>query len=340
MCPLGFCHLESVLSGTNQIIKPGQILFKSGDKSDGMYLIRRGEVCVYLEQEGKEVVLAKVGAGGMIGEMSLFDHQPRSASVKAQTEAEVTLISQDDFSKLMKQIPKWFVSLMSALSSRLRTTNERLKNLESGIISASVSGTMAPYANVLKQLHLIVLLFHKDGEKIGKDWVLRISAIETAIKEILQADATKLKALIEILSAAGIIQERLDNYKNPTIATANRTILTGLANFITEFCKNNSVHPYVTADVVSMLRTFEKMVATAPYETVSAGLDEIVKEGKNANLTTDNWATEIATLAKAGESLKLVKTSSGLGFRAKKAELAFFVQCCQVLAALYKGKFS
>lgn len=328
------------MSGTNQIIKPGQVLFKSGDKSDGMYLIRRGEVCVYLEQEGKEVVLAKVGAGGMIGEMSLFDQQPRSASVKAQTEAEVTLISQDDFGKLMKQIPKWFVSLMSALSSRLRTTNERLKNLESGIISASGGGSMAPYANVIKQLHIMVLLMHKDGEKIGKDWVLRISSIESALKEILQADTTRLKELIEILTTSGLIAERLDNYKNPAIATANRTILTTMANFISDFCKANADHPYVSADVVVMLRTFEKMVATAPYETVSAGLDEMIKEGKRANLVTDNWGTEITTLAKAGESVKIVKTSTGLGLRAKKAELALFVQCCQVLAALYKGKFN
>mgnify|MGYP006275016923 CR=1 FL=1 len=328
------------MSGTNQIIKPGQILFKSGDKSDGMYLIRRGEVCVYLEQEGKEVVLAKVGAGGMIGEMSLFDQQPRSASVKAQSEAEVTLISQDDFSKLMKQIPKWFVSLMSALSSRLRTTNERLKNLESGIIAAGPSGAMAPYANVVKQLHIMVLLFHKDGEKIGKDWVLRTSAIETSVREILQSDTAKLKALIDVLVTAGVVQERQDNYKNPAIATSNRTVLTSLASFIAEFSKNNPDRPYVTVDVVNMLRTFEKMVASAPYETVSAGLDEIIKEGKRGGLTTDNWSNDIATLTKAGESVKVVKTSNGLGLRAKKADLTFFVQCCNVLAALFKGKFN
>ena len=93
------------VAGANKICKPGQVLFKSGDASDGMYIIRKGELRVYLEQDGKEVVLATIGDGGMIGEMALFDRQPRSASVKATKETEVTHITVGDFEKLMKQIP-------------------------------------------------------------------------------------------------------------------------------------------------------------------------------------------------------------------------------------------
>ena len=331
---------ESALSGTNQIIKPGQVLFKFGDQSDGMYIVRRGEVCVYLEKEGKEVVLAKIGAGGMIGEMSLFDQQPRSASVKAKTEAEVTRISQDDFTKLMKQIPKWFVGLMSALSSRLRATNERLTQLERGGTSATLQAASNdnPYATAIRQLHIIVLLLHKDGEKVGKDWILRVAMIEQVMDQVFGEDISKLNKLLEILVSSELVQPRQDNYKKPVIAVANRTSLTGVANFIKEFCKNNPNHPYLTYDVISMLRVAQRLVASAPYESVSVGLDELIKDAKKNNIDTSNWEKELETLANSGEVVKVVKTSNGMGIKERKADMPTFVQHCQVLADLYKAR--
>ena len=119
-----------------------------------MYLVRKGELRVYLEQNGKEVTLVTIGDGGMIGEMALFDQQPRSASVKATKDTEVaTLISLIDFEKLMKQIPKWFVGLMIALSGRLRQTNERLQKLEAGI-----SSTGRPFLPTIRLMSSLDLL--------------------------------------------------------------------------------------------------------------------------------------------------------------------------------------
>ena len=51
-----------------------------------MFLVRKGELQVFVTQGSKEVNLAVVGAGGMIGEMALFDQKPRSASVRAKEE--------------------------------------------------------------------------------------------------------------------------------------------------------------------------------------------------------------------------------------------------------------
>ena len=75
--------------------------------------------------------LQNLTSGAMIGEMALFDNKPRSASAAAITDVEFTHISKADFNRIMKQIPKWFVNLMSTLSSRLRVTNDRLNEAES-----------------------------------------------------------------------------------------------------------------------------------------------------------------------------------------------------------------
>ena len=110
------------MAGKNLILKPGQVLFKEGDVSNGMFIIRKGEEAVFLEQEEKHVVLAKVGAGGMIGEMALFDKQPRSASVKATTPCEVSVITNQDFMKLMGSNPE-MVCGVDGNSFRAASTN-------------------------------------------------------------------------------------------------------------------------------------------------------------------------------------------------------------------------
>ena len=76
------------MAGKNKILKKGQVLFKEGAESDGMYVIRKGQILIYLEKGEVEVKLATITAGAMLGEMALFDKKPRSASAKAIEECE------------------------------------------------------------------------------------------------------------------------------------------------------------------------------------------------------------------------------------------------------------
>lgn len=330
------------MAGTNRVLKAGQVLFKAGDKSDGMYLIRRGEVSVYLEQDGKEVVLASIGEGGMIGEMALFDNQPRSASVKATKEAEVTLISLDDFGKLMKQIPKWFVGLMSALSSRLRQTNERLKKLESS--GGSGGGPSAakgkPFQSVLRQLNILILLWHKDGEKDGKDSVLRKQAAETAMIDVFSEDAEKVKTLFAILVKLKLLATRMDAYKNVVLVAVNRAALGNLATFIATYVKANQQRLCLSDDALALLRVLERLTLAAPYDTSSVSVQDLIKEGKRDGLNTGNWEKELTSLNTAGDEVKVVKTSTGLGLRTSKKDVSQFIRHHELLAALYKANLA
>ena len=105
------------MAGKNIILKKGEVLFNYGDASDGMFLVRKGDIKIFIhDNQDNEIVLAEVTSGAMIGEMALFDNKPRSASAAAITDVEITHISKADFNRIMKQIPKWFVNLMSTLS--------------------------------------------------------------------------------------------------------------------------------------------------------------------------------------------------------------------------------
>lgn len=326
------------MAGTNRVLQPGQVLFKTGDQSDGMYLIRRGELCVYLEQDGKEVTLATIGEGGMIGEMALFDNQPRSASVKATKETEVTIISLDDFAKLMKQIPKWFVALMSSLSSRLRQTNERLKKVESGHGGASSGGKGKPFQMVIRMLNLMALAWAKDGEKDGpKDWLLHKAKLEKLMIEVFNEDSAKVTKLFEVLLGQKILTQRLDSYKAVVFSLPNRGSLASLAAFLAERVKADPARPAFGDSALEMLKTLEALAMATPYDTPTVTAQDLLKEGKRTGKNTASWDRDIDLLKNAGDEVKVVKLSGGLGIKVNKKDIAAWVRNHELAAVLYKS---
>lgn len=320
------------MAGANKMLKAGQVVFKAGDPADGMYLVRKGELVVYLEQNGKEVVLAKIGEGGMIGEMALFDRQPRSASVKAGQDTEITLISLDDFGKLMKQIPKWFVGLMSALSGRLRSTNDRLKQIESaGGSSAGKSAAgdnSIPYRNLLRILHVMELTWHRDGTKEGKEWCLQRKTIEESLINTFGEKPEKIAAVIDLLIQEQILISKVDTRKNVVLALVNRAALRQFADFMSEFTRANPTLRSVPDAMMNILKVLQKMAAKAPYEQFTVTQEELLEEGVASGFKPADWPPVIKNFTSFGESVKVVKATgkSAIGLRVTKAEFPGFLR--------------
>ena len=323
------------MAGANKVLKDGQNLFKAGDKSDGMYLIRRGELRIYLEQNGKEVTLVTIGPGGMVGEMALFDGQPRSASVKAVKEAEITHISTEDFQKLMKQIPKWFVSLMTSLSGRLRQTNERLQKLEAG-----GGKTGAAYQEVLRQLNVMILLWAKDGEKDGKDWTLAKNKVEEALINVFGENADRVKRLFEVLVKEKILTTKTDSYNNVVFTAPHRASLNNLTAFIQTYIKANPKQPCLPEQAIVMIKTLEKLALTSPYDSLSVSVEDLERQAKQEGIVPVGWKDIVATLQTAGEEVRPVKTSTGVGLRTSKKDISGYVKHHEILAALCKATLS
>lgn len=328
------------MAGANKTLKEGQLLFKAGDQSDGMYLVRKGELRVFLEQNGKEVMLASVGAGGMIGEMALFDNSPRSASVKAVTDCEVTQISTDDFAKLMKQIPKWFVSLMVALSSRLRTTNERLRKLETVAAGAANTQSGKPFQSVLRQLNVLILLWAKDGVREGKEITLAKSLVEKQLAEGFGEDPEKTKLMFEVLTKQKLITTRIDKYKNAVLIATNRTLLTALPEFIQGFLKISGGKPCLPDSGIGLLQVLERMVLKSPYDSITISLADLEKEGARDGLPTAEWSSSLDLLKSAGDEVKIVKSSGGPGLKTNKKDVSNFTRLHEILAALFKANLA
>lgn len=106
---------------THQKLEKDDVLFRRGDVGDALYIIDEGRVKIVRENEqGGELILNHCGPGEAIGEMSLFDQEPRSASIVAVTDSQVLELKRDAFFELLDQRPDVALILIRSISSRLR----------------------------------------------------------------------------------------------------------------------------------------------------------------------------------------------------------------------------
>jgi CRP-like cAMP-binding protein len=105
-------------------------IVKQGESGDGMFLVMEGELRARVMVGGKETILATFGPGDFFGDMSLFDHGPRSADVIANVDSTVLKITAAAFDRLAKEAPALATPFLQAtartLSARIRADNKRL----------------------------------------------------------------------------------------------------------------------------------------------------------------------------------------------------------------------
>jgi CRP/FNR family transcriptional regulator, cyclic AMP receptor protein len=110
--------------------RQGATLFVEGMTGGIMYLLVRGRISIFKRKGTKEVEIAAMEAGDFVGEMSLIDEEPRSASAKVTEDATLVVITKKSFRDILQASPqagnKILLSLLKSLSRRLRETNRRL----------------------------------------------------------------------------------------------------------------------------------------------------------------------------------------------------------------------
>ncbi|GGB26530.1 transcriptional regulator [Flexivirga endophytica] len=122
---------EALLSTmTRTKIARGQELFHEGEQGDSLYVITAGKVKLGRRSaDGRENLLAILGEGEMLGELSLFDPGPRTATASAIADTELVGLSHPDMTDYLGTRPEIAMTMLSALAARLRRTNEALGDL-------------------------------------------------------------------------------------------------------------------------------------------------------------------------------------------------------------------
>ncbi len=97
------------------------VLFQAGDVADGCYRLEQGLLKVSIASpQGDERILTILGPGSIVGELAIIDGLPRSATVVAIRDCQLSFISREAFVGCLREYPEIYSDLVSTLVSRLR----------------------------------------------------------------------------------------------------------------------------------------------------------------------------------------------------------------------------
>jgi signal transduction histidine kinase len=204
-------------------IKSGKVLMEEGAPGDSMYVVVDGDFEVTKRSGKQEVVLGHRGPGEVLGEMSLLDQSPRSASVRALVDSHVIMISQVAFQQVLACSPSAVVSVLNTVTSRMRSMqalliqSEKLAGL--GTLAAGLAHELNnPAAASLRSTTIL-------RERLA-EWQRLTSSLEEAELDAAQraalarlrarmADNTTSSAPLELLARSDReyeIEEWLDDH--------------------------------------------------------------------------------------------------------------------------------
>jgi CRP/FNR family transcriptional regulator, cyclic AMP receptor protein len=119
------------------------IILEDDDSVQALFLIASGEVKVYVSgSDGRETILSLLSKGDFFGEMSLIDGEPRSASVKAVTEAELLILRREHFLKQVEKNTDLAMGLLVEMSKRIRKANRQISSLAMLTVYGRVAATI------------------------------------------------------------------------------------------------------------------------------------------------------------------------------------------------------
>ena len=111
-------------------LRRGETLFDEGDLGDRLYIVTEGKVKLgHTSSDGRESLLAVLGPGEIIGELTLFDPGPRSTTATAVSPASLLYLEHEDLMHVLDTNPTLAKHMLRALAQRLRRTNESLSDL-------------------------------------------------------------------------------------------------------------------------------------------------------------------------------------------------------------------
>jgi CRP/FNR family transcriptional regulator, cyclic AMP receptor protein len=135
----GLLHRRTFPAGTNLITadQPGEVV----------YIILSGTVKINVtQQDGTDVIIAILGAGDTVGEMSLLDSAGRSANVVTQEESTLLWMDRSAFQECLKVVPLITYNLVRVMSGRLRLANEQIQSLATLDVSGRVARQLLAFA--------------------------------------------------------------------------------------------------------------------------------------------------------------------------------------------------
>ena len=110
--------------------RDGEIIVRQGDVGDSMFVIQEGQVEVLIEADGEQTRLRVAQEGEFMGEMSIFEKENRSATLRALGEVRILTIDKKNFLRRVHEDPSLAFRIAQTMSSRIRKLSDEIARLK------------------------------------------------------------------------------------------------------------------------------------------------------------------------------------------------------------------
>ena len=127
----------------------GETLFKTGEPGESLYVVKSGEMELYIKDTaGQKILLAIASAGEVFGELALLDRGPRTATALALADTELLELDRDDLLLLFQKSPAAALRLLAAMSHMTRKADELLRTRVSRNANEEAEEKISPLQRV------------------------------------------------------------------------------------------------------------------------------------------------------------------------------------------------
>lgn len=168
----------------------GELVVEQGKKSNALFILLNGRARVLTaDSRGREVILAVLEAGDYVGEMSLIDNQPHSASVRCEVQCDMLILGRAEFARCLPENSSLSYAIMRGLVTRLRSADRQIESLALLDVYGRVARTLLDMAEDV------------DGEK-----VIRSKVSRQDMAKIVGASREMVSRVMKDLEERGVIE--------------------------------------------------------------------------------------------------------------------------------------
>jgi CRP/FNR family transcriptional regulator, cyclic AMP receptor protein len=175
--------------------KRGEAIVEQGKKSNALSIILTGRArVVTTDSRGREVILATMHPGDYVGEMSLIDDEPHSATVSAEIQTDILVLGRQEFASCLPENSSMTYAVLKGLVQRLRHADRKIESL----------ALMDVYGRVARAL------LESAAEDSAGNTVIRDKVSRQDLAKMVGASREMVSRVMKDLEERGFIETRDD----------------------------------------------------------------------------------------------------------------------------------
>jgi CRP-like cAMP-binding protein len=134
---------------------PGEIIIQEGETNRDLFVLNEGIVEISTKEENGKYVLSEIEPPQIFGELSFLTGEPRTATAKTKTKAEVLIFEYEFLQNQIRNLPEWIKPVLNALINRNKACDKKIVELKQEVLTLKTTSTIpeaGPSHGIAEQL--------------------------------------------------------------------------------------------------------------------------------------------------------------------------------------------